>query len=407
MSTYISNRNGGGQTDEQGHYRLQTKMMLGNVFTGLQVKQNSPLARNVLVPAGDIKIDYGEYAYTGWNDADVTVSIATADTTNPRLDRIVAYVDRSLATGGTNNPGYLKFLAVAGTPAGSPTKASDATVQAAVTAAAGAVASPWCEIAVVQVDANATTIANSKITDTRVMITTAKPARDYPGVIKDFAGAAAQIPQYYLACFGQAVSRTTYADLFAAIGTLWGTGDGSTTFNLPDLRGYGTAGADNMGGSAANVLQKSTTISTTSGSPTATVASATGLYNGMKIVSTNVPAGTTISDINGTTVTMSGNASATASGTAARFSIVADANVVGSRGGETGHIMTIGELVSHNHSIGGGQGQWVRGGSGANAASINQGGSAFRVDDNMDTTGRSQASNVVQPTAVVNKIIAY
>jgi len=44
-------------------------------------------------------------------------------------------------------------------------------------------------------------------------------------------------PTGYLKANGAAISRTTYADLFAAIGTTFGTGDGSTTFNLPDLRG--------------------------------------------------------------------------------------------------------------------------------------------------------------------------
>jgi microcystin-dependent protein len=55
------------------------------------------------------------------------------------------------------------------------------------------------------------------------------------------------LPDGYLACDGSAVSRTTYADLFAAIGTTWGAGDGSTTFNLPNLtdkfvQGSGTVG---------------------------------------------------------------------------------------------------------------------------------------------------------------------
>jgi microcystin-dependent protein len=52
--------------------------------------------------------------------------------------------------------------------------------------------------------------------------------------------------------FGQAISRTTYATLFSLISTTFGTGDGSTTFNLPDLRGRAIFGLDNMGGSAAN-----------------------------------------------------------------------------------------------------------------------------------------------------------
>ena len=56
-----------------------------------------------------------------------------------------------------------------------------------------------------------------------------------PGSLMAFAGTSA--PTGWLACQGQAVSRTTYATLFAAISTTWGSGDGSTTFNLPDLRG--------------------------------------------------------------------------------------------------------------------------------------------------------------------------
>ena len=44
-------------------------------------------------------------------------------------------------------------------------------------------------------------------------------------------------PSGFLKCNGQAVSRTTYSALFAAIGTTYGSGDGSTTFNLPEFRG--------------------------------------------------------------------------------------------------------------------------------------------------------------------------
>ena len=51
-------------------------------------------------------------------------------------------------------------------------------------------------------------------------------------------------PAGYLKCNGAAISRTTYADLFAIIGTTWGAGDGSTTFNVPDLRGEFVRGWD-------------------------------------------------------------------------------------------------------------------------------------------------------------------
>lgn len=68
------------------------------------------------------------------------------------------------------------------------------------------------------------------------------------GTISPFGGSA--IPSGYLLCNGQAVSRTTYADLFAIIGTAYGSGDGSTTFNIPDLReattkGVGLSGKSN------------------------------------------------------------------------------------------------------------------------------------------------------------------
>lgn len=56
------------------------------------------------------------------------------------------------------------------------------------------------------------------------------------------------VPDGCLAADGAAVSRTTYAELFAVIGTTWGEGDGSTTFNLPDGRGRVPEGAQTAGG---------------------------------------------------------------------------------------------------------------------------------------------------------------
>lgn len=72
------------------------------------------------------------------------------------------------------------------------------------------------------------------------------------GEIRDFVGPAADVPNQWYLAYGQAVSRTTYAAAFTIIGTAFGAGDGSTTFNLPDLRGRATYGIDNMGGTAAN-----------------------------------------------------------------------------------------------------------------------------------------------------------
>ena len=66
------------------------------------------------------------------------------------------------------------------------------------------------------------------------------------GIIMPFAGATT--PAGWLLCDGSAISRTTYSSLFTALGTTHGAGDGSTTFNLPDLRGRTIAGKDDMGG---------------------------------------------------------------------------------------------------------------------------------------------------------------
>lgn len=98
------------------------------------------------------------------------------------------------------------------------------------------------------------------------------------GEIRAYAGATA--PSGWLLSYGQAISRTTYAALFAIIGTTYGSGDGSTTFNVPDLRGRAIAGKDDMGGSAASRLTSTTmspdgnTLGATGGAQTVTVAQA-------------------------------------------------------------------------------------------------------------------------------------
>lgn len=72
------------------------------------------------------------------------------------------------------------------------------------------------------------------------------------GTVVAFAGSTA--PAGWLLCDGGStgVLRTTYSALFAVIGTTYGAGDGSTTFNVPDLRGRVATGKDNMGGTTAS-----------------------------------------------------------------------------------------------------------------------------------------------------------
>lgn len=97
------------------------------------------------------------------------------------------------------------------------------------------------------------------------------------GSIIPFGGTTA--PSGFLLCQGQAVSRTTYAELFAVIGTSFGSGDGSTTFNVPDLRGEfirgaGTNSHTNQGnGGAVGEHQDATAVPVVS-----------ARYNGSKVI---------------------------------------------------------------------------------------------------------------------------
>lgn len=63
------------------------------------------------------------------------------------------------------------------------------------------------------------------------------------GMVTSWAGSHTNVPSGWLLCDGSAISRTTYADLFAVIGTNFGAGNGSTTFNLPDYQLYWLVGA--------------------------------------------------------------------------------------------------------------------------------------------------------------------
>lgn len=64
------------------------------------------------------------------------------------------------------------------------------------------------------------------------------------GTLVMWGGSSSSLPSGWLLCDGAAVSRTTYAELFSAIGTTFGNGDGSTTFNVPDFRRQFLRGAE-------------------------------------------------------------------------------------------------------------------------------------------------------------------
>lgn len=182
------------------------------------------------------------------------------------------------------------------------------------------------------------------------------------GSIKPWPAAA--IPTGWLECDGSAVSRTTYASLFVLISTTYGTGDGSTTFNLPDLRGrvpvgVGTptdaeavaAAAVDPGNSyflvASNnyrwITGQPVTLST---SGTLPAGLAPGSYFIVKRLMNAISFSTTLANAQaGVYVGFSG----TGTGTHTITNIGFNAKTLAERGGEEAHAQSATELFRHAH----------------------------------------------------------
>jgi len=122
----------------------------------------------------------------------------------------------------------------------------------------------------------------------------------------------------FLICNGAAVSRSTYGNLFSKVGTTYGIGNGTTTFNLPDLRERSLRGASSMAGIqvAQRALLQVDGCTTASGQQILTLGTATNIPVNSLVIGNGIPAGTqVIGSDNGTTVYLSAAATATANGT--------------------------------------------------------------------------------------------
>ncbi|MER0170344.1 MAG: tail fiber protein [Nitrosomonas sp.] len=189
---------------------------------------------------------------------------------------------------------------------------------------------------------------------------------NFRGMIFPYAGSSA--PTGFLLCDGSAVSRTTYADLFALISTDYGAGDGSTTFNIPNLKGRfplgyaGSAptkvftfssrssdtititGADNH---AHNELQTGQAVlyDTTSGAIGGLTDNTT--YYLIRIAYNQFQLATSVANANaGTAITLSSDGSGTQT-----FTITYTARPLGQTGGEETHALTDAEMPSHTHDV--------------------------------------------------------
>jgi len=124
----------------------------------------------------------------------------------------------------------------------------------------------------------------------------------------EFNGPATEIPVGWMEADGTAISRTTYGDLFTVIGTTWGTGDGSTTFNLPDSRSRSTIG---VGQGSGLTLRN---LADTGGEETHSLTSGEGPSHTHNISYGGIGSGSPIINIGGTTLGNSFSAQTASSG---------------------------------------------------------------------------------------------
>ena len=194
------------------------------------------------------------------------------------------------------------------------------------------------------------------------------------GAVWDFAGTSA--PTGWVFCYGQALSRATYATLFAAIGTAYGAGDGSTTFNVPDCRGRVVAGKDDMGGSSANRLTAQT------GGVNGDALGATGGAETHALLIAQITAHT-----HG-----AGSFAAANHGHPLRTSLLEDTNA-DATGGVMLNLTAAETKAAYTGTASDVAGRQI-GGSGA-----------LNVSGTSGSAGSSSAHNNVQPTIILNKII--
>ena len=237
----------------------------------------------------------------------------------------------------------------------------------------------------------------------------------FTGLISPYAGSSA--PTNWLLCDGAAVSRTTYSALFAITSTTYGVGNGSTTFNLPDLRARTPIGIGAVTKVATFASRSSNVITVTGLSNTASNEFQTGqavLYTAASGAMTGLTTNTTYYLIrtgnltfslattlanaqNGTAITLSSDGTGTQT-----FTLTLTTRTLGETGGEETHAMSSTELLSHTHTIYyNGTNTNAGGYSGASNAGSTQNTTPFYNS----SAGGNQAMQIMQPFLGINYII--
>lgn len=243
------------------------------------------------------------------------------------------------------------------------------------------------------------------------------------GSVIPFAGSSA--PTGWLLCFGQNVSRSTYANLFAVIGTTYGVGDNSTTFGLPDLRGRTVAGTDNMGGTSANrltgnyVVNISTVVRATN-VVTVTCSASHGLTVGNSVVVSGVTDVTfngtfTVASVTSATVFTYAQTATNASSSGGTITISIsdgiDGDILGAVGGSQTTVLQTGQIPAHFHVDGYTNGSSTGLGRYGSTIASAQGDMDFSgsgtASPNTSTVGADGPHGNLQPTIVLNYIIKH
>lgn len=241
-------------------------------------------------------------------------------------------------------------------------------------------------------------------------------AADFTGFVWPYAGSSA--PTGFLLCDGAAVSRSTYSLLYAVIGTTFGVGDGSTTFNVPDLRGSVVLGVGQrvrtMSFDGASAVDPTTDIITVTsndwlhtgqainltGSSLPTGLSATTYYI-IRVSATEIKLATSVANANASTavdITADGSGTCTLTQTLTSRSR-------GDTGGEETHALTDNEMPSHRHQL---DDYGSGGGSTSAIADVNsdQSGSNSYSDTNaMQYAGSDSPHNSMPPYTTLNYVI--